>query len=130
MAADGLLAAIAGGLLVMVGFRFVQDPTRLAPTRDPAWYTWHARVLLQSGPRVMLDKVGPFGMFSRGYRVTTPVLGALLARLGGVDPARFTVLVAVGLPVLTALACGAFAFRHKQDRALAAHKRRVAKEIP
>jgi hypothetical protein len=105
-------------LMALVARRFLQDPRRLAPTRDPAWYTWHARVLLRAGPALMLDKVGPFGMFSRGYRVTTPVLGAVLARIGGVDPARFTVFVAVGLPVLTALACGAFAFRHKLSRSL------------
>src|SRR5439155_637116 len=53
-----------------------------------------------------------------GYRVTTPVLGALLFRVAGVDPLRFTVLLAVALPVLTAAALGAFAFRHRRDHLL------------
>jgi hypothetical protein len=113
-----VLAAIPVALLLFFGWRFLQDPSRLAPTRDPAWYTWRTRALLDTGPAVLIDKQGPFGMFSGGYRVTTPILGALLHRIAGVDPLRFTVMLAVGLPVLTSLALGAFAFRHTHDHLL------------
>jgi hypothetical protein len=114
-AINAVLIAALIGLFLLFGWRFLQDPSRLAPTRDPAWYTWRTRALLETGPAVLIEKHGPFGMLSGGYRVTTPVLGALLFRVAGVDPLRFTVLLGVGLPVLTAAALGAFAFRHRRD---------------
>jgi len=107
--------AILPALVLAVGWRFLQNPTRLAPTLDPAWYAWRTRTLLDVGPTVLIEKHGPFGMLSGGYRITTPVLGALLNRVAGVSPIRFTVLMAIGLPALTAVALAAFAYRHKRD---------------
>jgi hypothetical protein len=113
--AYGLLVAATLALLLFMARPFLRDPSRLAPTRDPAWYTWRTQVLLEGGPAALLEKDGPFGMLSRGYRVTTPLLGALLHRIPGVDTYRFTLWMAVGLPVLTSLALAAFAYRHKRD---------------
>ena len=31
-------------LLLLLGWRFIADPSLSAPTRDPAWYTWRAQV--------------------------------------------------------------------------------------
>ena len=33
-------------LLLLLGWRFLADPSLSAPTRDPAWYTWRAQVVL------------------------------------------------------------------------------------
>jgi hypothetical protein len=107
--------AIAAGLTLLLAQPFIEDPTRLAPTRDPAWYTWRTRALLVADPAVLIEKEGPFGSLSGGYRVASPILGALLYRVAGVEVNHFTVLMAVGVPILTSLALAAFVYRHKRD---------------
>jgi hypothetical protein len=102
-------------MLLLVAWPFLRQPGRLAPTRDPAWYTWRTNVLLHSHPSILFEKSGPFGMFSGGYRITTPLAGALLARVAGVQPVYFTALLAVALPLLTSMALAAFALRHRGD---------------
>lgn len=108
----GLTAATVVMLLVP-GWRFLRDPGLLAPTRDPAWYTWRTQVLLEAQPSTLFDKEGPFGMLSGGYRITSPTVGALLSSVADMHTYRFTVLLAVGLPVLSSLALAGFAFRHR-----------------
>jgi hypothetical protein len=109
------LAALTVGLALLLAWPFVVDPSRLAHTRDPAWYTWRTRVLLEEDPALLLTNEGPFGILTGGYRITTPVVGALLHRVAGIDLYRFTVLLEVGVPILVSLALGAFAYRHKRD---------------
>lgn len=110
-----VLAAAALLLLLGLGWNFLLDPSLSAPTRDPAWYTWRTELLMHADPRVIVQDWGPFGMFSGGYRVTVPLAGALLQRVVGVDGPTFASLLMVGIPVLTSLALGAFAYRHRRD---------------
>lgn len=105
-------------MLAVLARQFLQDTHALAITRDPAWYTWRTKVVLTADPSVLLTKHGPFGMLTGGYRVSTPVFGALLNRIAGIDPNRFTVLMEVGIPVLASVALGVFAYRHKRDPVL------------
>jgi hypothetical protein len=113
---DGALGACALVAVGLLAWRFMADPSRLAVTRDPAWYTWRTQALLHARPELLILKQGPFSMLSGGYRVTTPVLGGLLHRVAGVSTYRFTILLEVGLPVLASLCLAAFAYRHRRDR--------------
>ena len=112
-----LTAAI---LLTVFGWTFFTNPGRVAPTKDPAYYTWRTEALLTETPQQLLEIEGPRyegggGMFSAGYRVSAPVLGGLLRRVAAVAPLSTTAFLMVGLPVLTALLLGAFAFQYRRD---------------
>jgi hypothetical protein len=102
-------------LLLAFGWTFLRDPTISAPTRDPAWYTWRANLLMHDTPGLIAKEWGPFSMFSGGYRVTVPLFGAVLQRVAGIDLYTFTTLMMVGIPILTGLALGAFAYRVHRD---------------
>jgi hypothetical protein len=108
-------AGVVAAILLLFGWRFVQHPEALAPTRDPAWYTWRTQLLLAADPELLISRQGPFTGLSGGYRVTTPVTGALLDRIAGIHPYTFTKLLVVALPALTAAALGAFVLRHRRD---------------
>jgi hypothetical protein len=101
-------------LLLALAWPFLSDVSRLAVTKDPAWYTWRGKLILDANPSLLLTKHGPFGMLSGGYRITTPVLGAMLNRIAGVAPQRYTILMMVGTPVMASAALGAFAYRCKR----------------
>jgi hypothetical protein len=112
-----LTAAI---LLTIFGWTFFTNPDRVAPTKDPAYYTWRTEALLTETPQTLLEIEGPRyegggGMYSGGYRVSAPVLGGLLRRVADVAPLSTTAFLMVGLPVLTALLLAAFAFQHRRD---------------
>jgi hypothetical protein len=109
------IVAFAVALLLMYGWSLMAHPTYVAPTRDPAWYTWRANVILQSDPGSVAAEWGPRGIFSGGYRVGVPMMGALIQRVAGVDSDSFTSIMMVGMPVLTGLALGAAAFRSRRD---------------
>jgi MFS family permease len=102
-------------LLLVLGWKFVADPSLSAPTRDPAWYTWRANVIMDSSPVEVVTEWGPDGMFAGGYRVTVPIAGALLQRVAGTDTYSFSTFLMIGLPVLTGLALGAGLFRSRRD---------------
>ncbi len=110
-----VIAGFAIILLFVLGRPFLADPSRSAPTRDPAWYTWRADVILQSDPAAVVGDWGPKGLFSAGYRVSVPMAGALLQRVAGVDSYSFSTILMLGIPVLTGLALGAGAFRSRGD---------------
>jgi hypothetical protein len=110
-----LLLAAAGAMLLVFGWNFIVNPTLSAPTRDPAWYTWRAELLTSAAPESIIREWGPYGMFSGGYRVTTPILGAWLTEVGGVSKYTFSILVMVAVPTLASLALAAFAYRHRRD---------------
>lgn len=112
-----LTAAI---LLTIFGWTFFTNPDRVAPTKDPAYYTWRTEALLTETPQTLLEIEGPRyegggGMYSGGYRVSAPVLGGLLRRVADVAPLSTTAFLMVGLPVLTALLLAAFAFQYRRD---------------
>ena len=106
-------------MLGLLASTFMDDPTRLAPTRDPARYTWKTQVLLTDSPRLLLDKQGPFTMLAGGYRIVTPVAGALLYRVAAVHTFNFTILLMVGIPVMTSLSLAVFAYQRRGDLLLA-----------
>jgi hypothetical protein len=102
-------------LFALFGWTFLTNSDRVAPTKDPAYYTWHTEVLISEDPETLLDIEGAFGMFAGGYRVTAPVIGGFLRHLPGVSSLNVTVLLMVALPVLTALLLATFAYRQRRD---------------
>jgi MFS family permease len=102
-------------LLLALGWRFIADPSLSAPTRDPAWYTWRASVILEDDPGSVAGGWGPDDLFSGGYRVAVPLAGALLQRVSGISNYSFSAFLMLGIPILTGLALGAGAFRSKRD---------------
>ena len=108
-----ILTALALGLAL--GWRFLADPSLSAPTRDPAWYTWRAQVILDANPNRVVQEWGPNGLFAAGYRVSVPVMGALLQRVAGIDRYTFSTLFMVGIPVLAGLALAAAFYRSRRD---------------
>lgn len=105
-------------LLLAFGYTFLRDPTISAPTRDPAWYTWRANLVLHANPGIIAKEWGPFSMFSGGYRVSVPLFGAILQRVAGIDLFSFSTLMMVGVPIATGLALGAAGYRHYRDPVL------------
>jgi MFS family permease len=102
-------------MLLVLGWKFLADPSLSAPTRDPAWYTWRAQVILESDPVRVVEEWGPNGLFAGGYRVTVPLAGALLQRVVGIDRYTFSAFLMIGIPILTGLALGAALFRSRRD---------------
>ncbi|HEY6566366.1 MAG TPA: MFS transporter, partial [Actinomycetota bacterium] len=102
-------------LLLVLGWKFLADPSLSAPTRDPAWYTWRAQVILEGDPVRVVQEWGPDGLFAGGYRVTVPVAGALLQQVVGIDRYSFSAFLMLGIPILTGLALGAAFFRSRRD---------------
>ncbi|HJR99150.1 MAG TPA: MFS transporter [Actinomycetota bacterium] len=102
-------------MLLALGWKFLADPSLSAPTRDPAWYTWRAQVILQGDPVRVVQEWGPNGLFAGGYRVTVPLAGALLQQVVGIDRYTFSAYLMIGLPILTGLALGAAWFRSRRD---------------
>ena len=108
-----LLTALV--LLTLFAWPFLSDQDRVAPTRDPAFYTWRIEGLMTEEPARLLEIEGPDGMFAAGYRVTAPVLGALLRQIPEVAQLSSVTFMMVGLPVLTALLLAGFAYRQRRD---------------
>ena len=102
-------------LLLILGWKFLADPSLSAPTRDPAWYTWRAQVVLEGDPVRVVQEWGPDGLFAGGYRVSVPVAGALLQQVVGIDRYSFSAFLMLGIPILTGLALGAAFFRSRKD---------------
>jgi hypothetical protein len=107
--------ATAALLLALFGWTFVADSGRVAPTKDPAYYTWHTEMLISDDPAGLLEAEGAYEMFAGGYRISAPVIGGLLREIPGVSSLNTTVLLMVGVPVLTALLLAGFAYRHRRD---------------
>jgi hypothetical protein len=110
-----VIAGFALVLLLVLGWKFLDDPSLSAPTRDPAWYTWRAQVVLEGDPVRVAEEWGPDGLFAGGYRVSVPVAGALLQRVVGIDRYSFSAFLMLGIPILTGLALGAAFFRSRRD---------------
>jgi hypothetical protein len=102
-------------LLSIFGWTFFTNPDRVAPTKDPAYYTWRTEVQISEKPGTLLEMKGPYNVFSGGYRVASSVLGSYLRRIAGISSLHVTVFLVVALPVLIALLLGGFAFRQRGD---------------
>ena len=84
-------------------------------TYGAPWYTWRAQVILDSNPNRVVQEWGPHGLFSAGYRVSVPVMGALLQRVAGIDRYTFSTLFMIGIPLLAGLALGAAFYRSRRN---------------
>src|SRR5436190_20796104 len=103
---------VAIGLLLLIfGWQFIHDPSLTAPTRDPAWYTWRSGIIVHANPGLVPQDWGPFHMFGGGYRVSVPVIGALLANIAGTAQSSFAAIMMCFVPILAGLAFGAAAYR-------------------
>ena len=110
-----VIVGFAGLMLLALGWKFLADPSLSAPTRDPAWYTWRAQVIIDADPVRVAEEWGPNGLFAGGYRVTVPLAGALLQQVVGIDRYSFSAFLMIGIPILTGLAFGAALFRSRRD---------------
>ena len=93
-----------------------RDPSLSAPTRDPAWYTWRANVILQSNPVIGRAGVGArrgCSPAATGSRCRSRERCCSACR--GLDQYSFSAFLMIGVPVLTGLALGAGAFRSRRD---------------
>lgn len=113
-----LFIAVIGGLLLIFAWDFLQDPSRTAATRDPAWYTWRAGIIVQSNPALVPGDWGPFAMFGGGYRVSVPVMGALLQGVGDTAQDSFPAIMMIMIPILAGLAFGSAAYRSTKSNFL------------
>ena len=102
-------------LLALFGGTFLANPDRVAPTKDPAYYTWRTELMTTETPQTLLDTKGPYEYFSSGYRVVAPISGGLMRGIPGVSELHTTVFFMVLLPVLTSLLLASFAYRHRRD---------------
>ena len=107
--------ATAALLLTLFGWTFVVNQDRVAPTKDPAYYTWRTETLISEDPQTLLEVEGAHEMFSGGHRVAASVIGGYLRRVPAISSLNTTVLLMVGVPVLTALLVAGFAYRHRRD---------------
>ncbi len=110
-----MIAGFAVLLMVILGWGLIVHPTWTAPTRDPAWYTWRANVIMHGNPGSIAGDWGPSSVFGGGYRVTVPLAGALLQRVAGISAYSFSAFLMVAIPILTGLAFGAGAYRARRD---------------
>ena len=90
-------------LIAVFAWPYLLDTKRSAPTWDPAFYTWRTEAFIAEPPDAVLEMRGVLGMYDRGYRVGTPLLGTFLRNLGGFSSLRMTIVLSVALPVVLAL---------------------------
>ncbi|MDQ3620297.1 MAG: hypothetical protein M3391_09250 [Actinomycetota bacterium] len=111
------LAYLATALLLLAvfGSTFIMNPDRVAPTKDPAYYTWRTEALVSEDPATLLEVQGAFDMFAGGYRVAAPVLGGYLREAAGFSSLKVTAFLMVLVPVATALLLGGYAYRQRKD---------------
>ena len=107
--------ATAAVLFGVFGWTFISNPERLAPTKDPAYYTWRIEALITEEPVTLLEVEGAFDMYASGYRVSAAVIGGLLRQIPDIGALSVTSLLMVVIPVITALLMGGFAFRVRGD---------------
>src|SRR4029079_19732429 len=115
VASPWILVVLIAGLLLAFGWTFLQGPSISGPTRDPAWYTWRATLMMHDNPGLIAGYWGPFSMFGGGYRVSVPLYGSILQRVAGIDLYTFSAFMMIGVPILTGLALGAFSWRGHRD---------------
>jgi hypothetical protein len=94
---------------------FVVDPRRVAPGPDLAWYTWRAEMLTSHPPGDLILADGPLQVFGGGYRVATPLFGALLRQVSGVNGDTLTTALIAGRQVLLVLVVAAVGYRLRRS---------------
>jgi hypothetical protein len=102
-------------MVLLFGWTFIVHPHRLAPSVDPAYYSWRIELLISQKPAALLHVTGPFGAFAGGYRVAGTVLGGYLRRIAGISLLKTTVVMIVTQWTVIALLLGGFAYRHRRD---------------
>ena len=112
------IAATTLLLVVTYGWTFFATPGRPAPADDPAYGVWRTEALLVEEPGVVMNIDGPDSMHSTGYRITTPVVSALMRRILSVDKMTPSAVFAVACRVVIALLLAGFAYLHLRDIAV------------
>lgn len=102
-------------LLALFGSTFILNSDRVAPTKDPAYYTWRTETLISDEPATLLEVEGAYEMFSGGYRISASVIGGFLRHIPGISSLNMTIFLMVLVPVLTALLLAGFAYRQRRD---------------
>jgi hypothetical protein len=105
-----ILLVAAGVALAWLG-PFAADPRRIPPGPDLAWYTWRAEMLTSHPPGDLILVDGPLEVFGGGYRVATPLLGALLRQVSDVGGDALSTALIAGRQVLLVLALAAVGYR-------------------
>ena len=113
-ALDRPWAFVATSVILVAIFSgtFFIDSERVAPGDDPAYYTWRTEALMSEKPSALLDTTGPRDVLAGGYRVSTPIIGAMLRQIADVDLLSMTIFLTVAARVLIALLLAGFAYRH------------------
>ncbi|MDP8956261.1 MAG: hypothetical protein M3N24_04790 [Actinomycetota bacterium] len=109
------LLGIAAVLIVGRAGRFVTDARVLPPSPDTPWYVWRSQFLTAYPPAEVVSWRGPSGQGGGGYRVASPLLGALLLRTADVQGTSLSTLLVAGLGSLLGLALAAAAFSYRRD---------------
>jgi hypothetical protein len=112
-----LLGLIAAVVLAM-SWSFIDDPSRVVPAFDTAYYQWRAEYLMHAEPGALVELRGATGALAAGYRVAEAVLGALMRTVGGVGATTHTVVLSVLFRVLCAVGLAAFAWKHRRNSVL------------
>jgi hypothetical protein len=111
------LAFVSTGIIVFLlyGWPFLVHPQRLAPTTDPAYYSWRIETLISESPANLLRIKGPFNTAFGGYRVAGTVLGSALRRIADISELKTTIVLMIALWTVTALLLAGFAYRERRD---------------
>jgi hypothetical protein len=110
-----LLLATTALVVASRAIQYADDPVPLPSNPDTAFYQWRSEFLTARPPGELVDFSGPEGDGGSGYRVATPLLGALLRRVAAVDAYTLPALLVVGFNSLLALALGGAAYRYLRD---------------
>ena len=51
---NAVVVVVFGLLLLGLAWPFISDTSRLAVTKDPAWYTWRGKLILEANPALLL----------------------------------------------------------------------------
>lgn len=110
-----LMLAVTALVVASRAIHYASDPVPLPSNPDTAFYQWRSELLTARPPSALIDFSGPEGEGGSGYRVATPLLGALLRRVAAVDTYTLPALLVVGFNCLLALALGGAAYRYLKD---------------
>ena len=115
LAAALFVVVVATATVASRAYVYATHPNRLPSNPDVAFYQWRSELLTARSPATLVSFDGPQGEGGSGYRVATPVLGALLRRISKIDPFTLPKFFVVGLNSLLALALGGAAYRYARD---------------
>ena len=114
------VVAAAAAIVATRAVPFVSDPARVPSNPDTAFYQWRSELLTAHSPETLVSFSGPQGEGGSGYRVATPLLGALLRSASGTQTYTVPKLLVIGFNSLLVLAIAGTAYRYRRDALLLA----------